>query len=83
MNTNLIDMFGLSGDHECDDRLEDLLARWEEDIENSSAEYFQSGALITVAPQRNTRKHPAHCASIHRKRIGRVRPISMGSNAKL
>jgi hypothetical protein len=35
MNTNLIDMFGLSGDQESDDKLEELLARLETDTENS------------------------------------------------
>ena len=35
MNTNLIDMFGLSGDQESDNRLDELFARLEADIENS------------------------------------------------
>jgi hypothetical protein len=53
MNTNLIDMFGLSGDQESDNRLDELLARLEADIENScslgSATYCQSSQSITLA----------------------------------
>src|SRR5687768_14823538 len=35
MNTNLVDMFGLSGDQESDNRLDELFALLEADIENS------------------------------------------------
>lgn len=36
MGRGLVDLFGLSGDPESDDRAEKLLARWEAEIENSS-----------------------------------------------
>jgi len=36
MERGLVDLSGLSGDPESDDRAEKLLARWEAEIENSS-----------------------------------------------
>ena len=46
----LVDLSGLSGDPESDDRAEKLLARWEAEIENSSGmesvEYRQQLSII-------------------------------------
>jgi hypothetical protein len=50
MERGLVDLSGLSGDPESDDRAEKLLARWEEEIENSSdmgsVEYRQQLSII-------------------------------------
>ena len=50
MERGLVDLSGLSGDPESDDRAEKLLARWEEEIENSSGmepvEYRQQLSII-------------------------------------
>ena len=42
MERGLVDLSGLSGDPESDDRAEKLLARWEAEIENSSASDMES-----------------------------------------
>lgn len=50
MEGGLVDLSGLSGDPESDDRAEKLLARWEAEIENSpdreSVEYRQQPLII-------------------------------------
>lgn len=50
MERGLVDLSGLSGDPESDDRAEKLLARWEAEIENSSGmesvEYRQQLSII-------------------------------------
>ncbi|SET72028.1 hypothetical protein SAMN05216412_11441 [Nitrosospira multiformis] len=52
MGRGLVDLSGLSGDPESDDRAEKLLARWEAEIMNSSAsdmgsvEYRQQPSII-------------------------------------
>ena len=50
MERGLVDLSGLSGDPESDDRAEKLLARWEAEIENSSGmesvEYRQQPLII-------------------------------------
>jgi len=55
MGRGLVDLSGLSGDPESDDRAEKLLARWEEEIGNSSdmesveyrkVEYRQQPSII-------------------------------------
>ena len=45
MGMGLVDLSGLSGDPESDDRAEKLLARWEAEIMNSSASASDIGSV--------------------------------------
>ena len=56
MDTGLVDLLGLSGDPESDDRAEKLLARLEADVENSSgfgSAYRQQSSSIIVKADDN------------------------------
>lgn len=58
MDTGLVDLLGLSGDPESDDRAEKLLARLEADVENSSgfgSAYRQQSSPIIVKAGDNWR----------------------------
>ena len=49
MGMGLVDLSGLSGDPESDDRAEKLLARWETEIMNSSASASASASPPPLA----------------------------------